>query len=80
MAAQAAIHATQLFSACPFPGDVRGAEPNLSGRRIEEVRPFRIHALDQPHLPGTLPLLELRLAADGFFEVAVELVVDSLTP
>lgn len=43
-----------------------------------KVPPVRVHRLDQPHLPGTLPFLDLLLADDGRFRVVSDLVPDQL--
>jgi hypothetical protein len=40
------------------------------------VLPLRIHALDQPHLPGAVPILQSLLPPDSGWHGLVYLVVD----
>jgi hypothetical protein len=75
MAAEAAIH-VNVPSGGALP--VRRSVEDLSLRLIEEVAPFRVHALDQTNLPSTLPFLELRLATDRRLHRLVHLVVNEL--
>lgn len=47
-------------------------------RRIEQVLPLGVHALDEPDLPRPPSFLELLLAPDGIGHGLVKLVVDAL--
>src|SRR5918996_4245264 len=50
--------------------------PNASADFVEKILPLGIHALDEPKLPGSVPLLELLLAQDGRIHRLVHLVIN----
>src|SRR3954454_24173110 len=47
-----------------------------SDQRVVQIIPIRIHRVDEPHFPGTRPMLDVLLALDRRLNGVVRFVVD----
>src|SRR5947207_12258800 len=62
-------------AAYTLPRDIRGALVDRAPELVEQIDPLRVHALDQPDLPGAIPLLESLLALNGGVHRQMHLII-----
>src|SRR5947207_13986442 len=65
-------------AAYTLPRDIRGALVDRAPELVEQIDPLRVHALDQPDIPGAIPLLDPLLALNGRVERQVNFRIRSL--